>query len=144
MKKDDRLIRWAEREVKDENRNGIDDELEPPEPSSGTRGRLQLGRSDGEPLTGGDPDADWGEAESSGEETVGSGSVSPELNDVEQIGVAAGVRYSEGEMLRPGEKEEDRDHRRWELDPASSEDYAERLHEHAVSSKVRKSHFTGE
>jgi len=38
----------------------------------------------------------------------------------------AGVLYQEGEPLRAGEKELERDRHRWELDPASSDDYPER------------------
>jgi hypothetical protein len=38
------------------------------------------------------------------------------------------VTYQDGEPLRVGQKEEERDEHRWELDPASSEDYAERSH----------------
>jgi hypothetical protein len=48
--------------------------------------------------------------------------------EVEAIGRAAGVTYQEGEPLRAGGKEAERDAHRWELDPASSEDYAERAH----------------
>ena len=36
------------------------------------------------------------------------------------------VIYEDGEPLRIGEKERRRDCHRWELDPASSEDYADR------------------
>jgi len=34
-----------------------------------------------------------------------------------------GVTYEEGEPLRVGEKEHERDVHRWELDPASAEDF---------------------
>ena len=47
---------------------------------------------------------------------------------VDNIGKAAGVTYAEGEPLRVGAKETLRDVHRWELDPASSEDYDEREH----------------
>lgn len=46
----------------------------------------------------------------------------------EEIGKSIGVMYQEGEPLRAGEKEIDRDRHRWELDPASADDYAERSH----------------
>lgn len=36
------------------------------------------------------------------------------------------VIYEDGEPLRVGEKEHDRDRHRWELDPVSAEDYIER------------------
>ena len=48
---------------------------------------------------------------------------------VEEIGQAIGVTYREEEELKAGAKEEERDHHRWELDPASSEDYLRRLHD---------------
>ena len=44
----------------------------------------------------------------------------------DEIGQAAGVTYEEGEPLRAGRKEKERDEHRWELDPASAEDYQER------------------
>ena len=46
---------------------------------------------------------------------------------VDEIGRAVGVTYQEGEPLRTGEKEHERDEHRWELDPASAEDYPHRL-----------------
>jgi hypothetical protein len=45
---------------------------------------------------------------------------------VDEIGEAMGVAYADGEELKVGEKEEGRDKHRWELVPASSEDYADR------------------
>lgn len=43
------------------------------------------------------------------------------------LGDELGVTYQEGEPLKAGEKEVGRDRHRWELDPASAEDYQERL-----------------
>jgi hypothetical protein len=37
------------------------------------------------------------------------------------------VIYEDGEPLRVGEKERQRDRHRWELEPASAEDYADRM-----------------
>ena len=51
----------------------------------------------------------------------------PDQDVVEDIGKAVGVTYSGNEPLRLGEKEEERDSQRSELDPASSEDYKERI-----------------
>lgn len=48
------------------------------------------------------------------------------LNIVDEIGHAIGVTYEEGEPLRAGRKEEERDEHRWELNPASAEDYGQR------------------
>ena len=51
--------------------------------------------------------------------------------EVEEIAEAAGVTYKDDEDLACGEKESRRDAERWELDPASAEDYRERMrHEH--------------
>jgi uncharacterized protein DUF6335 len=54
--------------------------------------------------------------------------VDEDENIVEEIGEAAGVLYDDREPLRAGVKEHRRDEHRWELDPASSEDYGERTH----------------
>jgi hypothetical protein len=45
---------------------------------------------------------------------------------VDDIGRALGVEYNDAEELRSTDKVEDRDKHRWELDPASSEDYKDR------------------
>jgi hypothetical protein len=37
-----------------------------------------------------------------------------------------GINYQEGEELKVGDKERSRDKHRWELDPASADDYQER------------------
>ena len=49
-----------------------------------------------------------------------------EQNVVDEIGAAMGIRYEDNEELKVGEKERERDIKRWELDPASSEDYKDR------------------
>lgn len=77
-------------------------------------------------LSAGDIDARWDEAESAGDETVGGSSPTPGQDVVDELGKAAGGTYQEGEPLRVGEKEQERDEHRWELDPASAEDYADR------------------
>ena len=43
------------------------------------------------------------------------------------MGEAIGVTYQDNEELKVGEKERSRDKKRWELDPASSDDYQDRL-----------------
>ena len=75
-------------------------------------------------LSGGDVDA-AGNHGDEGEETVGGSHATPDQDVVEELGRAVGVTYNETEPLRLGEKEEERDRQRWELDPASSEDYEE-------------------
>ena len=76
-------------------------------------------------LTGGDIDAAWDEA-AAGEETVGGSNPTPDQDIVDEIGKAVGVGYEDAEPLQPAEKIERRDEQRWELHPASSEDFAER------------------
>lgn len=82
-------------------------------------------------LSAGDVDARWDQAESGGEETVGGSSPTPDQDIVDEIGRAIGVTYEEGEPLRVGEKEHERDEHRWELNPASAEDYGSRASESA-------------
>lgn len=77
-------------------------------------------------LSGGDIDAAWEDADV-GEESVGGGNPTPDQNVVEELGKAMGVNYEEGEPLHTTEKLEARDEHRWELDPASSEGFAERM-----------------
>lgn len=77
-------------------------------------------------LSAGDIDARWDQAESGGEETAGGSAPTPDQDVVDEIGKAIGVTYLEGEPLRVGRKEQERDEHRWELDPASAEDYVER------------------
>lgn len=118
----------------DLNENGIDDEIEPPfvDVTAGSRqlaDRLQNNQSTDPTLSGGDIDARWEDAESGGDETVGGSTATPGRNDLDAIGEAIGVTYADGEELNVGDKEERRDRHRWELDPASSEDYVDRTKE---------------
>jgi hypothetical protein len=46
---------------------------------------------------------------------------------VDDVGRAMGVTYEDAEPLKVGEKERSRDRHRWELDPASSDDYQDRV-----------------
>lgn len=77
-------------------------------------------------LTAGDVDADWAAAESTGDEAPGGDNMTPDQDVVEEIGKALGVVYEDGEELRGGEEIVERDKKRWELDPASSDDFDER------------------
>ena len=118
----------------DLNKNGIDDEIEPPfvDVAAGSKqlaDRLQNNQGTDPTLSGGDVDARWEDAESGGDETVGGSTATPGRNDLDAIGKAIGVTYADGEELKVGEKEERRDRHRWELDPASSEDYVDRTNE---------------
>ena len=42
---------------------------------------------------------------------------------MDDIGKALGVEYQDNEELKGADKIAERDRKRWELDPASSEDY---------------------
>ena len=131
MDKTERLIDWKEDERKDRNRDGIDDDLEPPVPdvSAGSRKLAERLRehTDTDPtLSGGDIDARWEDADSSGEEAVAGSAATPGQDVVDEIGEAIGVTYQDEEELKLGEKERSRDKKRWELDPASSDDYQDR------------------
>lgn len=76
-------------------------------------------------VAGGDIDAAWDQADV-GEETVGGTTPTPDQDIVDEIGRAVGVVYEDAESLHTTEKLERRDAQRWELHPASSEDFAER------------------
>lgn len=142
MDKTERLIDWKEDERTDRDRNGIDDEIEPPIPdvSAGSAKLAQRLREDSlaDPtITGGDLDADSANAQFGGEESAGSSSPSPDQNDVGKIGRAMGIEYADNEELKVGEKERGRDIHRWELDPASSDDYTDRVREEHGGDKER-------
>ena len=77
-------------------------------------------------LTGGDADGNWENAYFSGEETPGGDNPLPDQNVVDDIGKALGVEYQDAEELQASEKVSERDEHRWELDPASAEDYKDR------------------
>ena len=77
-------------------------------------------------LSAGDLDADWAGADA-GEETVGGSAPTPDQDIVEELGEAVGLVYEDNEPLHTTEKMQHRDDRRWELDPASSEDYQDRV-----------------
>jgi uncharacterized protein DUF6335 len=80
----------------------------------------------GPALTGGDLDANWETAYSSGDEAPGGDNPTPDQDIVDQIGRSLGLEYEDDEELKGAEKLEERDKHRWELDPASSEDYDDR------------------
>ena len=77
-------------------------------------------------LSGGDVDADWARADI-GDETVGGSSPTPDQDIVDELGEAVGLTYEDNEPLQSSEKVSERDRKRWELDPASSEDYNDRV-----------------
>jgi hypothetical protein len=74
-------------------------------------------------MTAGDVDADWEGAYSTGDEAPGGDNPTPDQDVVDDIGKAVGVQYEDNEELKGEEKIAKRDKHRWELDPASAEDY---------------------
>ena len=77
-------------------------------------------------ITGGDVDANFENAYFSGDEAPGGDNPTPDQEVVEDIGRALGVEYNDNEELKSSEKLSERDRHRWELDPASAEDYKDR------------------
>jgi hypothetical protein len=76
-------------------------------------------------VTGGDPDVDVEDAYFTGEEAPGGDNPTPDQDVVDDIGKALGVTYNDNEELKGADKLEERDKHRWELDPASAEDFTE-------------------
>lgn len=103
-----------------------------PRPSAARSGRVVLAERlqshhEATPaLTGGDIDAAWEQAYASGDEAPGGDNPTPDEDVVDEIGRALGVEYDDTEELRSVDKITDRDRHRWELDPASAEDYRAR------------------
>jgi hypothetical protein len=77
-------------------------------------------------ITGGDVDVDLEDAYFTGDEAPGGDNPTPDQDIVDDIGKALGVEYQDNEELKGVDKVKARDRKRWELDPASSEDYKER------------------
>jgi hypothetical protein len=75
---------------------------------------------------GGDPDVDVEDAYFTGEEAPGGDNPTPDQDIVDDIGKALGLEYEDNEELKAADKVVERDKHRWELDPASAEDYKER------------------
>ncbi|HQY68007.1 MAG TPA: DUF6335 family protein [Pyrinomonadaceae bacterium] len=75
-------------------------------------------------LSGGDIDAAWEDSDV-GEESVGGGNPTPDQSVVEELGEAMGITYQDNEPLGTEKKLERRDEDRWELNPASAEDFGD-------------------
>jgi hypothetical protein len=74
-------------------------------------------------LTAGDVDARWDDAYAVGDEAPGGDNPTPDQDRVDDIGKALGVTYDDAEELQGSNKITERDRHRWELDPASSDDW---------------------
>jgi hypothetical protein len=77
-------------------------------------------------LTAGDVDADWESAYAVGDEAPGGDNPTPDQDVVDDIGRAVGIEYEDNEELKGEAKVIKRDKNRWELDPASSDDWDDR------------------
>jgi hypothetical protein len=88
-----------------------------------TRTRLGQHHETSPAITAGDVDADWESAYASGDEAPGGDNPTPDQDIVDEIGTAVGVTYQDNEELKGADKVAKRDKHRWELDPASSEDW---------------------
>ena len=80
-------------------------------------------------LSAGDVDAAWEDSVVAGEESVGGSVATPDQDNVDEIGQAAGVTYQDDEPLNSDKKILERDRRRWELNPASADDQDEEIEE---------------
>lgn len=85
--------------------------------------KLRQHTSTGPALTGGDVDADWEDAESVGDEAPGGDNPTPDQDIVDEIGRAIGIEYDDDQELQGGDELAERDRHRWELDPASKDDF---------------------
>jgi Family of unknown function (DUF6335) len=77
-------------------------------------------------LAGGDGDVSFEEADVVGEQAVGGTTPTPDMSVVDELGAAVGLEMDDQAFLRTSEILEQRDDRRWELEPKSSEDYDDR------------------
>jgi hypothetical protein len=66
------------------------------------------------------------QVEVSGEEGVGGTAPTPDQDIVDELGAAVGLEMDDKTDLRTTDALEQRDAKRWELEPKSSEDYEER------------------
>ncbi len=85
------------------------------------RRRLREHHGESPDLSADDIDAAWDESDV-GEETVGGTAPTPDQDQVDEIGEAAGLTYEDDEPLNTGERLEERDRHRWELNPESAEE----------------------
>ena len=77
-------------------------------------------------VSAGDPDVDTEDAFFTGDQAPGGDNSTPDQDVVDDIGKALGVQYDDNEELKASDKVAERDKHRWEMDPASSEDYKDR------------------
>ena len=83
--------------------------------------RLDEHNSTSPALSGGDVDADWEDANDSGEESFAGSNPTPDQDNVEENAAAMGLSYEDNEEIGVEEKVGKRDEDRWELREASKE-----------------------
>jgi hypothetical protein len=116
----------ARRQLSDEERGSLETERMLSAARTGSdelRHRLEEHTETSPTLTAGDVDANWGDAYAVGDEAPGGDNPTPDQDRVDDIGKALGVNYGAGEELQGSDKIAERDRHRWELDPASSDDW---------------------
>ena len=99
------------------------------QPNFATGGRISDFNEASPTLTGGDIDANYEQANADGDESVGGTVATPDMDVVDELGAAVGLEMNDRSFLRTNDILEERDARRWELEPTSSEDYADRRDE---------------
>jgi hypothetical protein len=77
-------------------------------------------------IAAGDLDVNLEDAYFTGDEAPGGDNTTPDQDVVDEIGRALGVEYDDNEELKSTDKVANRDKHRWELDPASAEDYRDK------------------
>ena len=92
-----------------------------------TLGRLTATAGYGSDVTGGDIDDDSYQAEVVGEEAVGGQTPTPDQSVTEGLLQSMGIVFPDGEPVQTLSHLNRRDRKRWELEPDSAEDYADRL-----------------
>ena len=103
------------------------------QPGWTTGGRTMYNRRQGynetsPELSGGDVDAAW-TLHMEGEEMVGGTVATPDQDIVDDLGAAMGTEMRDREDYYGNDKFAQRDEHRWDLDPASAEDYQNRHQE---------------
>lgn len=79
-------------------------------------------------LSGGDVDAAWQEAESTGEETPGGHAPTPDQDEVDEIGRAYGMEIQDNQELHTHDEIlAKRDAHRWELDKRSTDQSSDEI-----------------
>lgn len=84
-------------------------------------GKLKQYNQESPDLSAGDIDAAWDTGNQTGEETLAGDSPTPDQDNVDYEGLAAGLTYGLEEPLN-SDKVNERDRHRWELNPKSADD----------------------